>query len=81
MKLFHSGLGWGLIEHKWERRTNWMIICGISVSIILYYIQFTETDKVAILFLVMIGCFHFIARLSHIVEKHKMKDFRPWIKK
>jgi len=78
MKLFHSGLGWGLIEHKWERRTNWAILGGIVFSIILYYIDFNATDQVAIFFLVLSGICHSVARISHSIEKRKMKDARPW---
>lgn len=82
MKFFNrSGLGWGFIEHRWERRTNYAILGGLVITILSYYIQLDATEQIAIFFFVLIGLFHLIARVSHIVEKRKMKDVRPWVKK
>jgi hypothetical protein len=83
-------IGWKFasVEHRWEKRTNYVIIMGIIITGVAYfynlrYIIYNYTLSAAelgILFLLLTGFVHLIARLGHKGEQFFLKKYRPWRK-
>jgi hypothetical protein len=85
-------MSWGLkfagIEHRWERRTNYMLLIGILITGLFYYFHWVfsipyydfsvSTAEIGLFFLIVIGIFHLFARLSHGGEQLLLKNSRPW---
>jgi hypothetical protein len=82
MSLFGIGLKFASAEHRWERRTNYVIVAGIIVTGLAYYYNFEylslSASELGLFFLVLIGLVHLIARLSHKGEQFFLKSSRPW---
>ncbi len=90
MKVFGlGGLGWGGIEHRWERRTNHVLLIGLfilflfCISKYLYPIKtlpeiYSYGNELGFILIFIAFAVHSVARTSHIIEKHKMKNNRPW---
>jgi len=69
------GFRWAKREHKWEKRTNGVIILSIGISFSAYYFDIYPTE-ISISFLLLICFFHGIARFCHKMEQHYLKDMR-----
>lgn len=74
-----KGLKWAGREHRWEKRTAYVIIVALIVSCIAYYYWFYP-GEIALGSLFLVGIVHGIARLCHRMEQHYLKGTRPWKK-
>jgi len=83
------GLKFAMVEHRWERRTNYVLLIGIAVVLYMFYFNMKyipyvpfsiSAIEVALGFLILAGFVHLIARLGHKGEQFAFKSQRPWRK-
>lgn len=82
------GLKFAMVEHRWERRTNYVLLIGITVGLGLYYYDLKyvffdfpiNSSTSSLFFLCLAGFVHLIARLGHSGEQIAFKSQRPWRK-
>jgi len=80
------GFKFAMVEHRWERRTNYVLLIGIAVGLGLYYYDLNyvvfgfpiNSSTCSLAFLCLAGFVHLIARLGHSGEQIAFKSQRSW---
>jgi len=70
-----KGFRWAKREHIWENHTNKAIVIGLTTTGLGYYYHLYPAE-LGLSFLLLIGFTHLIARISHKMEQHYLRDMR-----
>ena len=75
MNKIGKGFKWAKREHKWETRTNGLMIICVTLVWLAYHYK-TFSAEFGLISVTLISFVHLIARICHKMEQHYLRDMR-----